>query len=229
MLRPAVLDQMLLARQRGEEVDPHALAREIERAVQAVVQLQAASGMDFISDGEMSKPSFMTYHYARLSGFNGPEFVFTPPDIADFLEARDTLYDPARPNPGIRQNDGPVTLVAPQAVRNDIATLQKALRTVGGGVDGFMCAASPRSAASGGTGYYKEEREFLHALGETMKPEYDAIVQAGLILQLDIPDILIAGSYLLHDRNLYRQVIQPRLEALKVCCLLSSWNRTSVR
>jgi 5-methyltetrahydropteroyltriglutamate--homocysteine methyltransferase len=213
--RPKSLEGMMTAREQGEPVDAAALASEIQRAVEAIVATQVHCGMDYVSDGEMSKISFMEYPYRRISGFDGPVSGWIPPDIADFQEAQDFWYDAAAPHIALRQNNGPVQLLDPEAVQQDIVNLRSALSAVDGQVEGFLCAASPGSVANPGTSFYQDEATFLRAITEAMRSEYRAIVDAGYILQLDIPDVLMLGAYVLHNRDLYHQLVQPRLEALK--------------
>ncbi|HJT56008.1 MAG TPA: cobalamin-independent methionine synthase II family protein [Ktedonobacteraceae bacterium] len=213
--RPKSLEAMMTDREQGELVDAATLVSEIQRAVEAVVAMQVQCGMDYVSDGEMSKISFMEYPYRRISGFDGPVNDWIPPDIADFEEAQDFWFDAAAPHVALRQNNGPVQLLDPQAVQQDITHLRNALSAIDGPVEGFLCAASPGSVANPGTSYYHDEALFLGAITDAMRPEYRAIVDAGYILQLDIPDVLMLGAYVLHDRDLYRRLVQPRLEALK--------------
>jgi 5-methyltetrahydropteroyltriglutamate--homocysteine methyltransferase len=213
--RPTSLEEMMTAREQGELVDAAALASEIQRAVKAVVAMQVDCGMDYVSDGEMSKLSFMEYPYRRISGFDGPVSGWIPPDITEFQEARDFWYEAAAPHIRLRQNNGPVRVLDAEAVQQDLANLHRALSAVDRQVEGFLCAASPGSVANPGTSFYQDEATFLRAITEAMKSEYQAIVDAGYILQLDIPDVLMLGAYVLHNRALYRQLVQPRLDALK--------------
>jgi 5-methyltetrahydropteroyltriglutamate--homocysteine methyltransferase len=215
MHRPQSLEEMMMARGRGGLVDAQELASEIQRAVNDIVTVQVNCGMDYVSDGEMSKISFMEYPRQRLSGFDGPVANWAPPDIEEFQETGDFWYDAAAPHAALIMNSGPVTLLDPEAVRADIANLRAALKAVNIGGEGFMCAASPGTIALPGTIYYQNEEKFLRDIVESMRPEYQAIVDAGYVLQLDTPDIMMLGSYVLHDRNLYRQLVRPRLEALK--------------
>ena len=205
----------MTARERGEPVDAATLASEIQQAVAAVVGMQVSCGMDYVSDGEMSKISFMEYPYRRLSGFEGALNDFIPPDILEYQEAQDFWYNAAVPYIALRKNNGPVRVVDSEAVMRDIANLRHALSTVNREVEGFMCAVSPGTVANSGTEYYQDEEAFLHDIADAMRPEYQAIVDAGYILQFDLPDVMILGSFLPHDRNLYRQMVQPRLAVLK--------------
>ena len=158
----------MMAREQGELVDAAALASEIQRAVEAVVTMQVQCGMDYVSEGEMSKISFMEYPYRRISGFDGPLSGWIPPDIADFQEAQDFWYDASAPHVALRQNNGPVQLLDPEAVQQDIAHLRSALSAIGGQVEGFLCAASPGSVANPGTTFYHDEALFLGAITDAI-------------------------------------------------------------
>lgn len=175
---------------------------------------QKACGMDYVSDGEMSKLSFMEYPYSRLTGFDGPVSTWLPPDIADFPETQDFWYTASSPYVTLRQNNGPVVVHDQEAVYKDIFLLKEALLSVQV-EEAFVCAASPGAIANPGTSYYPSEAAFLSDIVKAMQPEYRAIVDAGYILQLDIPDILMMGAYFLHDRDHYRRAVQPRLDAIK--------------
>lgn len=213
--RPSALEALMIARERGELADAAALVREIRQAVAAIVALQVTCGMDYVSDGEMSKISFMEYPYRRISGFDGPVNEWIPPDILEYQDAHDFWYAATAPYVALRKNNGPVGLVDGEAVKVDIANLRQALGAVEREVEGFMCAASPGAVANPGTEYYQDEGAFLHDIADAMRSEYQAIVEAGYILQFDIPDVMILGSFLPPDRQLYRHLVQPRLDALK--------------
>ncbi len=212
--RPEHLTALMMTKQRGEQVDALALQVEVQQAVAAVVAMQVTHRMDYVSDGDMSKPSFMTYPYERLSGFNGPEIDFMPPDLVEVREAKDAWYATAAPMPGVRQNTGPVAVINPQAVRVDVAHLQRAVAGVTRPEEVFLCSASPGAVGTGGTTYYQDEACFFQDIASAMRAEYQAVIEAGYVLQIDTPDIPIAGGYLPRDRELFLRVVSPRVEAL---------------
>jgi 5-methyltetrahydropteroyltriglutamate--homocysteine methyltransferase len=211
--RPAHLTELLWAKERGEQVDPAVLFAEIQSAVASAVSMQAGCRMDYLSDGEMGKLSFMTYQYQRLSGYGGPENNFQPPDIAAFPGSEER-YEEAGPHPGIRMNDGPVRLVNPQAALTDIENLRLALARVPY-QEAFVCSVSPGAATGGGTSYYNAEEQFLHDIAQAMLPEYRAIIDAGFVLQLDLPDIPMVGTFMPGQRDAFRYAVAPRIEVLR--------------
>jgi 5-methyltetrahydropteroyltriglutamate--homocysteine methyltransferase len=162
------------------------LGPRVRAAVAETVARQAEVGIDVISDGEMSKFGYATSVKERLTGFGGEgrplalsEFADVPgfaPRVALELDA-----------PGC---DGPVSYVGHDALHADIDNLRAALDQVSGPVEAFMNAASPGIVHDYlADRHYGSEEAYLGALADAMKHEYDAIVAAGLVLQLDCPDL----------------------------------------
>jgi 5-methyltetrahydropteroyltriglutamate--homocysteine methyltransferase len=186
---PAMLD-LLKARDAGEAVDPAAFDAAVRSAVRDVVQRQVACGIDVVNDGEMAKMAYSTYVKDRLTGFNGIGNSPVPLDVQDFpgfqqrfyaQSGRRTLTTPAC--------DAPVTWRDPDAVLREIAAFGAALVDVSP-VDRFMTAASPGVISVFlENKYYDTHEAYIAALAEVMKREYDAIHQAGFLLQLDCPDL----------------------------------------
>jgi 5-methyltetrahydropteroyltriglutamate--homocysteine methyltransferase len=187
--RPADLQQMLAARDRGESIDRAAFESRVRAAVQEVVQ-QARRGIDVVNDGEMSKISYSTYVKDRLTGFEGhsaqPRAL--PPDIADFpgFAARLLAISQVSTMPAC---NGPVRYRGQAEVGRDLANLADALTGVQV-AEAFLTAASPGIIALFlENQFYPTHEAYLSALAEAMKEEYDAIVGAGFLLQLDCPDL----------------------------------------
>jgi 5-methyltetrahydropteroyltriglutamate--homocysteine methyltransferase len=190
--RPPDLFDMMVAMDRGQPYDEAALKQRIVSATREVVKRQVELGIDVVSDGEYSKTSYTAYVKDRLAGFNGESRQASSVTIE-----RDEFPDFHR-EPGNQvttpSNDGPVSLADASAVRRDIAALKAA-------VDGLQPAGVVMTAPSPGqisrfmpTSYYKTEEEYLQALAEAMRDEYQAIVQAGFYLQLDCPDLASGRS-----------------------------------
>lgn len=217
--RPPGLVELMFAKEEGREVDPDALARRVRRAVGDVVRRQREMGIDLVSDGEMSKPSYATYVVDRLTGFGGES---RRPQLSDVLEhpdvARAYFSDPGveRLNRNRPSCNGPVSAAGGELVRADIENFQAALNTHSA-AEGFLTAASPGliSMFLGNT-YYPTEEEFLWATAEAMRPEYEAIVNAGLILQLDCPDLAMARHREFAERSLaeFRDYVRLHIEVL---------------
>ncbi|TMC12781.1 MAG: cobalamin-independent methionine synthase II family protein [Chloroflexi bacterium] len=193
--RPADLAEMLLARERGEEVP--ALAARVESAVADVVRQQVEAGIDLVNDGEMGKIGFAMYVKDRLTGFDGegewvgrrrPEME-AHPDFAGRWQA--TNNQAVLANPACT---GPVGPRDPGAIARDIAVLKSAAAAAGIGVDRlFLTAASPGVISHFFANHHYPTREaFLGALADAMRPEYEAIADAGIMLQLDCPDLAMS-------------------------------------
>jgi 5-methyltetrahydropteroyltriglutamate--homocysteine methyltransferase len=189
---------------------------QVREAVVETVRRQMDAGVDIVSDGEMSKPSYATYVTERLSGFGGePEPRRRrgrgTEDFPEFYEKQWGDPELARIT-ATPTCDGPVDYVDRSLVDRDIANLKASA----GGKDVFMTAASPGIIEMYmPNGYYATTEEYLFALAAAMKPEYDAIHQAGIVLQVDCPDLACAwavGPELTLEE--FRTVVAMRLEAL---------------
>jgi 5-methyltetrahydropteroyltriglutamate--homocysteine methyltransferase len=188
--RPADLQQMLVAQDRGEPLERAAFEARVRAAVQEVVQRQVHCGIDVVNDGEMSKISYSTYVKDRLTGFEGQsaQARTLPPDIADFpgYAGRLPVISQVSTMPAC---NGPVGYRGQADVARDIANLADALTGVQV-AEAFITAASPGVIALFlENQYYPTHEAYLYALAEAMKEEYDAIVGAGFLLQLDCPDL----------------------------------------
>ncbi|MBV9581307.1 MAG: cobalamin-independent methionine synthase II family protein [Chloroflexi bacterium] len=190
--RPPELADLILRYDRGELDDLSHLQRAVEAAIREVVRKQVAIGIDIVSDGEYSKASYVTYVKERLRGFDGP-----PRNPMGRRVEPDEFPDYERSGPAPIQfptGNGPVSLRDPAAVRHDVATFQAAAATVGAsGL--FMTAASPGVIDTFmPSTYYASEQEYLTALGDVMFDEYRAIVDAGITLQVDCPDLAMSRN-----------------------------------
>ena len=217
--RPQKLVELMFEKEEGRAVDPQRLADAVRDSVREVVAQQQAAGIDIVSDGEMSKLSYATYVTERLSGFGGKS---TPPKLSDILEhpnvASHYFNDPGvkllnRNRPAC---NGPVMRRDTKDADTDIANFKQALS--GARVEeGFMTAASPGVVSMFlGNTWYKTEEEFLWAVAEAMRPEYEAIVRAGFVLQLDCPDLAMTRHREFADRPVedFRDYARMHIEVL---------------
>ena len=193
--RPRELVDLMFARQEGREVDEDRLSQLVTGAVAEIVNRQAAIGIDVVSDGEMGKPSYASYVTERLEGFGGQSTLPRLRDLVDYPEVAKRCFDDPG-NQHINANrpacNGPVALKDRTAAQTDIANFGRALERADV-ADGFMTAASPGLIAMFlGNVYYDDDEEFLHAIADAMRPEYEAIAAAGFLLQLDCPDLAMA-------------------------------------
>lgn len=218
MPRPQYVVDQLFAQDRDEGYQPQTFDEVMTRAVREVAAKQVASGVDIISDGEMSKISYATYIRHRLTGFEIAEVPrATPRDLDEFPAYRDRIASeggtPKYHRPVVR---GPITIKDLTPLEKDIANL-KAAAQAAGAVEAFMNAASPGViAVFQPNEYYKSEEDYLGALAEVMKVEYEKIVGAGLILQVDCPDLAMGRHIRFRDASLedFRKAAQRQVEAL---------------
>ena len=187
--RREVVD-FLFAQDRDQPYDRAKFEQALRRGVLEAVAQQIQAGLDIVSDGETSKISYATYIRHRLSGFDGDSPRPTPQDLEDHPSFRDRLVaegaSPTYRRPVCR---GPVALEDPGPLEADITRLQRALSQVRA-ADGFMTAVSPGTiAVFHPNEYYPTHGAYLEALAEAMRYEYQRIVDAGLLLQIDCPDL----------------------------------------
>ena len=193
--RPADVVELLFALDRGEERDAALVEEVLQRSVNDAVRMQEDAGLDIVSDGEMSKISYATYVRHRLTGFDGDSVRPTPQDLDDFPRFRDRLVSEGH-SPTYRRPVcvGPIGLKDCTPVLRDISRLQRALAesaAVGStAVAGFMTAVSPGTVGVFHPNqYYRSHEAYMHAIGAAMRTEYEEIVAAGFILQIDCPDL----------------------------------------
>jgi 5-methyltetrahydropteroyltriglutamate--homocysteine methyltransferase len=199
--RPQEVVDVVFAEDRGEPVDRAEYDRVIGAAVRDRVQHQVDAGIDFVSDGEMSKIGYATYIRHRLSGFEvGDVPRATPADLDAYPRFRDRLAQSGGSARYLRPIcRGPITYEHREPLQGDLERLKAALegQPVAGG---FMNAPSPGVIALFQPNeYYGTLEEYLEAIGEAMKVEYEAIVAAGLQLQIDAPDLAMGRHIMYRD------------------------------
>jgi 5-methyltetrahydropteroyltriglutamate--homocysteine methyltransferase len=213
--RPDDLIRTMFAKQEGVPVDPVALEARTRSAVTEVVAKQAAAGVDVVSDGEMSKPSYVTYISDRLEGFGGTSQPLTYADLVAFpVLQRKVFGDPGRSRRRTPACDAPVTVKDPEAAKVDVEHLQSALS---GSQEAFLNAASPGVIALFfRNDYYATREEYVYAIAEAMRVEYEAVTNAGLLLQIDCPDLAMGRHIQFADRSLedFRTEARLNIEAL---------------
>jgi 5-methyltetrahydropteroyltriglutamate--homocysteine methyltransferase len=191
--RPPELRQMLVKKDQGEPYDRGELDRLARQAVLDIVRRQAQVGVDIVNDGEMSKPGYSTYIADRLSGFSGHQPAKPRLDTRDhpnFVAAyeRMTGGNTARR----AQCTGPIAWRDREPLRQDLANLGAALAQVSV-TEGFMTAASPGLVpVFQNNAFYPSHEAYVEAVAAAMQEEYEAIVGAGFVLQLDCPDLAMA-------------------------------------
>jgi 5-methyltetrahydropteroyltriglutamate--homocysteine methyltransferase len=192
LARPTELLDTMKEKEHGRPYDQAVFDRQVTEAVADRVRLQVENGIDIVTDGEMSKVSFIGYVKDRLGGFEveegsgGPapswqvEIDQFPEYYADYMSKYSAAVAPLRRIIA----RGPVSYVGHELLQKDIANLTAA--TEGLGVtDVFMPSSGP--SGFGKNEYYDSQADYLAAVGEAMREEYLGIVDAGFVLQVDDP------------------------------------------
>jgi len=244
--RPDDLIELNRARQAGESTDERSYQTRLARAVVDVVQRQQAAGIDVPGDGEYGKAmgqrinygAWWSYSFQRLGGLElGMELYRIPAQrsepgrarLTSFSDRRDRGLFPAAyadPDSGVSTNRGgpgmrlpvcraPIVYTGQEAIRADIAHMKAALAAAGS-EEGFMTSIAPGSASRIGNELYRTEEELIYACAEAMREEYRAIIDAGLVLQLDDPAIAENWDMINPEPSVaeYRKLSMVRVEAL---------------
>ena len=218
--RPAELLSLISAHESGKPVDATELDTVVRSAVKKIVKKQADDGVDVLNDGEQSKPSYSTYVKDRMTGFGGEssfaEVSAPRADLAEFPDFAQKVaaeYVTGTSTPlKFAACDGPISYQNLAAVESDIENLKTAVRGVKA-EDLFLSAASPGVIEMFFPNrYYPNKEAYLEAIATTMREEYEAIHRAGIVLQLDCPDLAIPIVGTPIDE--FRRDIALRVEAL---------------
>lgn len=195
----AVVDK-LFARMLGEPYDQSQFDAIMQAGVSEVVAKQASVGVDVVSDGETSKVSYSTYVTDRLTGFEGDSPRKVNVDVAPYPEFREKMALVTGPQPMPRAICvGPIEIKDRSLLGKDLAHMKAALEGTGV-AEGFLNAASPGVVSVFQPNqYYPTHEAYIEALSEVMKEEYEAIVKAGFVLQLDCPDLAMARHTAFQD------------------------------
>ena len=189
--RSPELQELLRSRLEPQPGEDEAYETGVEEGVAEVVAKQAAIGIDVINDGEQGRVQYATYVKDRLTGFDGEQIIRARPridmlDFPEFAAQSGVSSSSTIPWPACT---GPVGWKDRAAVQRDI----QRLKTAASGViaeEVFMTAASPGVIANFlPNEYYPTEEAYLYALADVMKDDYNAIVDSGLLLQIDCPDL----------------------------------------
>ncbi|PYO21654.1 MAG: methionine synthase [Candidatus Rokuibacteriota bacterium] len=203
--RPPALRDLLVRQDRGETIDPVALAREAEAAVRHVVARQLECGIDVGNDGEQPRVGFSTYPARRMRGFDGASKRRLSRDIAEHPDYAARL---SRQRAGAaRINDAPQAVAEVAYTDLGEATAECELFRRAPGADkfpeAFMTAASPGVIATIMLdAFYGSHERYLKALAREMRREYEFIVSRGFVLQLDCPDLAMERARFFQDEPL---------------------------
>jgi len=211
--RPEELVKLTYAQEEGKPVDHNVMSAAQARAVEQVVRHQAEVGIDVVSDGEMSKPGFTNYLTSRVTGYEGRAAPWVLDDLVEFPDLVMEQYGgKAGAHIVMRNCTGDIRYVGQDAVATDVAALSKAMS----GIDvaeGFLPATSPGCFALAAPNlHYDSYENYLFALARALREEYRAIVQSGLLLQIDCPDLPMAVHTSSWDNTSKRIGYQKYLE-----------------
>lgn len=207
--RPQELTRLYIRRARGESVDPAELERLGQAALRGIVSKQARSGVDIGNNGEQQREGFFLHIRHRMSGFGGSWQRRTRADALRYpifkaimeeqLAARQAVS-----NMGPPKAIGPVRYLGRSAIEGECADFRAALDETGiRFAEPFLTAPSPGIIAGAMKNeHYDTDEAYLDALGTALREEYEAIVAAGFLLQLDCPDLALERHLSYQDRPL---------------------------
>jgi 5-methyltetrahydropteroyltriglutamate--homocysteine methyltransferase len=204
--RNEVLTDLLIRREAGEAIDRATMAAEMDRAVHAIVDAQIAAGIDVGNDGEQQRVGFQTYIPERMSGFGGrskrkvgKDFQEVPELIEMFLRR----FPKRSKISNAPQAIGEVRYRSTRDIEDEIARFKACgSQSATPFAETFMTAPSPGIVATTMVNaYYKSHEDYLMALAREMRPEYQAIHRAGLILQIDAPDLAMERTMTFQDQS----------------------------
>lgn len=217
--RTKKLVDLLNRKDSGEEVDPKVFDNAVEESARNVIRKQYEAGIDIPSDGEQCRVGFDTYVYNRMTGFGGEGVRSGIQDLVEFPEYAETAF----PKIGVRVVKTPMAIEPIKYTdlsyaKKEIDDFFKLLSTEDVKFEEkFMTAASP-GAISGIllNDYYDSHEDYVFALSKQMKKEYELIVDSGLILQLDCPDLAMERHWMFKDLSTedFKDVVSLHIEAI---------------
>lgn len=217
--RPESLLAVMRPESRNAE-EGQAFAGALGEAVQTIVKRQASIGLDVVSDGEMSKLDYASYVTERLSGFEGHFTGHKAQDLRDYqgLARRLIEIGAVVPAAGGACCRGPVAMQDLSILARDIDNLRRAVDAVSP-PGAFINAASPGViAVFQKNEYYPSEAEYIEAVAISMRVEYEAIVEAGFLLQIDSPDLAMGRHLAFADLSddEFLKIAERNIEALNL-------------
>jgi 5-methyltetrahydropteroyltriglutamate--homocysteine methyltransferase len=226
--RPQEIFDLVRALTAGETTDERAYEAALQKHVGDFVRQQVEAGIDVVTDGELSKPSFQAYIGERLDGFEAriPPGGLPIPTGPMGVGGRDADMFPDFYRQVLENNPfkhtirsaprvciGPVRYVGHEKLQRDIRNLKNAMAKAGAD-EGFLPSLTPVPAMP--NEHYKTEEEFILAYGEAMREEYKAILDAGLLLQIDFPRLISNWDVAAQSMSLadYRKQVAIAIEQL---------------
>ena len=208
--RPERLTRLYVQRVRGERVDDGAIAEAGRDAVRAVIPKQAEAGIDVGNNGEQQRESFFLYLKERVTGFGGSWERPSRADVDRYPGFKKRWLEQTSgkqrvsPNEALPMAIGEVAYKDAQAIEAECRDFREILaESPDAFVESFMNAPSPGIVAAAiRNRHYDTERQYLEALGEALRIEYEAIVRSGFVLQIDAPDLALERHVSYKDRPL---------------------------
>jgi 5-methyltetrahydropteroyltriglutamate--homocysteine methyltransferase len=212
--RPEALLDLVFAREGGEAVSEADFDAAVEAATAYVIKRQIEAGVSIVNDGEQSKPSYATYIKHRLSGFGGEAGQYEFADLEAFPGAKAQVFgNKGRAKRSAPACTSPITVIDMEAPRIDAERLVR----LANGHATFMSAASPGvTALFFPNQFYATDEEYVFALAEGLRHEYETIAAAGITLQVDCPDLAMGRHVQFTDLSLedFRKRIGMNIAAL---------------
>ena len=208
--------ELLLAEDRDPGARSAELRQAVREAVEHVVAKQVECGLDIINDGEQGRTDYTVHVMQRLTGYDGPSAPPMGTGDEEFPELAQLLKQFASPFQHRPACNGPVDWKDWPAAQADIDLAKQVLKAAAA-EDVFMTSPSPGQIARYlKNRYYRNDEDYIFALADVMRREYKAIVDAGLILQLDCPDLAMLRHMVYLDLPLedYRKIIAVNISAL---------------
>jgi 5-methyltetrahydropteroyltriglutamate--homocysteine methyltransferase len=201
--RNEALSDLLIDREEGKTLDEQNLAGEMDRAVRHVIAKQAEAGIDIGNDGEQQRVGFQTYVPRRMSGFAGESKRRRGRDFEEFPALVEDMMR-RFPKRSRMQNapeaQAELHYLETSAIAGEIDRFQRESKAAGAFAEGFMTAPSPGIISTTMlNAYYDSQKSYLAALAREMRKEYQAIHRAGLLLQIDAPDLAMDRSMFYRD------------------------------
>ena len=202
--RNETLSNLLMSQEAGESYDKQLMDNELNKAVRHVVDEQKKAGIDIGNDGEQQRVGFQTYIPQRMSGFGGvsqrrrgKEFEEFPELVAYLMRRFPHM---TKGQQGAPEAQKEIRYLDTKPLENEIARFKKITDEAKAFSEQFMTAPSPGIiAAACRNEHYDTERAYLRALGEALRHEYEAVVNAGFVLQLDCPDLALEHHVSFHE------------------------------
>jgi 5-methyltetrahydropteroyltriglutamate--homocysteine methyltransferase len=201
--RSETLSEMLIDREEGKPLGEQQLADEMDRAVRHVIAKQAEAGIDIGNDGEQQRVGFQTYVPRRMSGFAGESKRRRGRDFEEFPALVEDLMRrfPKRSRmQNAPQAQAELHYLDSSAITQEIGRFQSNAKAAGAFAESFMTAPSPGIISTTMlNAHYDSQQSYLTALAREMRNEYLAIHRAGLVLQIDAPDLAMDRSMFYRD------------------------------